>query len=566
MIQSTAIPAKSRPTELWDDLALLALIFGVLYFYGLGETTLVNPDEGRYAEIPREMVATGDYVTPRLDGVVYFEKPPLVYWVIAGFLRVFGSSELALRAVPALFGVAGVLCAYAATRRLCGRPTGLAAAMVLGSSLLYFAISRILILDVVVSVLISATLFCFAVGVREEAGGRRRLAFYGLYAAAALATLTKGLIGFLLPGAVIFFWLLIFDQWKRLRPFYLPTGAILFLLIAAPWHFLAAQRNPAWVHFYFVREHWERFTTTEHGRYQPWWFFIPVMALGLFPWTGCLWPAIRHAIAGGWSKRKENAGHWFFLTWAAVIFIFFSKSESKLIPYILPVLPPLAVIIGRWLADVWQANTVRGFRVALWTFTITAGIFGVAMLVGLFTPGLAADATKLAMVRPDLLVASLALLGGALLVPRLVLRGKFRSGFFALAVSVTAFYLALGESQDKVARPGTKEFALLVKKEARPGDRIYHYHEFFHDFTFYAEQTVGTIAAPNTELETWVEPAAPASGRFIDEPSFRREWEGPTRLWIVARRSAVNELFADRSFHYHLLGETSTYYLFSNRP
>jgi 4-amino-4-deoxy-L-arabinose transferase-like glycosyltransferase len=550
----------------WKELALLVLIFGALYFYGLGETMLVNPDEGRYAEVPREMVATGDYVTPRLNGVLYFEKPPLVYWAVAGFLRVFGPQEVALRAVPALCALAGVLTVYGATRRLRGRRAGWAAAAVAGSSLLYLALGRILLLDMTVSVLMSGTLFCFILGVREPAGGRRRAFFYGLYACAALATLAKGLIGFLLPGAVMFFWLLIFNQWQRLRPLHLPTGSLLFLAIAAPWHVLAALRNPGWAHFYFVREHWERFTTTAHGRFEPWWYFIPVLAIGLFPWTGFVAPAIRRALAGGWARRRENVDAWFFVTWAGFMFLFFSKSQSKLVPYILPLIPAFAVLIGDWLAGIWDKNEARRFRGAAWSFAAMGGLLSVAMLVVLFRPGLATPAEKLAEIRPNGVAAAILLLIGSVLVPVFTSRGLARHALVALGVFLAGFYLELDDAQDKIARPGTKPLAEIVVKEIKPGDRIYHYHDFFHDFTFYAQRTVGTINAPNTELEVWIDPVAQASGRFIDDEEFRRQWAGPGRLWLVARKRAVKELFADPTFHYHLLGETPGHYLFSNQP
>ena len=550
----------------WTDFAVLAFIFGVIFFYELGDVNLVNPDEGRYAEVPREMVASGDYVTPRLNGVLYFEKPPLVYWAVAGALRLFGNGEMGVRSVPALFALAGVLVACAATRRIAGRNAGMAAGIVLGSSVLYFALGRILLLDMAVSTLMSVTLFCFILAVREPPGGKRRTLFYGLYASAALATLAKGLIGFLVPGAVMFFWLLIFNQWPRLRPLYLPSGIALFLAIAAPWHVLAAQRNPQWANFYFVREHWERFTTTEHGRYEPVWYFVPVIVLGLFPWVGGLWPALRSRLAGGWRRRHENADAWFFVTWAVFIFLFFSKSQSKLVPYILPVFPPLAVLIGCWLADVWAAREARRIRGLVAVFAVMAAGIGVALLVVLFKPGLVADAAKLEELKPDGIVAASALLVGAVLVPVLVRRGQLQSALAAFGATVMAFYLVLGEAQDKVARPGTKALAGIVTAKIQPGDRVYHYHDFFHDFTYYAERTVGTIAAPNTELEIWIDAAAQASGRFIDEAEFRRQWQGPGRLWVVARKREVKELFADPTFQYHLLGETPRHYLFSNQP
>ena len=225
------------------DLVFIVVTLGVLFGFRLGSYPLANPDEGRYAEVSREMVERGEYVIPRLNGVLYFEKPPLLYWLNAVSIRFLGTSEWYLRMWPALFALGGCLMTYTAGRKLFGRSAGLAGALVLATSLLYFGLSRILILDMIVSSLISVSLFAFIIGVREPPGGNRRAWFYLLYAGAALATLTKGLIGFMLPGAVIFFWLLLNHQWRRLRPFYLFTGALLFLAIALPWHVLAVRAN-----------------------------------------------------------------------------------------------------------------------------------------------------------------------------------------------------------------------------------------------------------------------------------------------------------------------------------
>jgi 4-amino-4-deoxy-L-arabinose transferase-like glycosyltransferase len=567
--------------SLWSDLAVLALVLGVLYFLELGDSGLVNPDEGRYAEIPREMVASDDYVTPRLNNVLYFEKPPLVYWIVAGLLRVFGPSELAMRATPAFFGLLGVLVLYLVARRMHGRMAGLASAAVLGTSLLYFALGRILLLDMVVSVLMSSTLFCFILGVREPPGKTRRLFFYGLYATAALATLAKGLIGFLLTGAVMFTWLAIFNQWRRLVPLYLPTGVLLFLAIAAPWHVLVAQRNPQWTHFYFVQEHWQRFTTTYHGRTEPFWFFGPVLLLGLFPWMGFLWPAVRSALVGGpaaaldapattglrgaWTRRKENADAWFFVTWAAFVFLFFSKSQSKLIPYILPVFPPLALLIGKWLSEAWRDNAAQRLRGGMTVFALSAGMLGGALLMPFLKPGLIPTSSQVSGILPDAVVASAALLVGGTIALWSCRRGSLRTSLVAVAAASVALYFALADGQDKLSRPGTKSLALHVKEHRKPGDRVYHYYQYFHDFSFYAESEVGTVAYAG-ELELQIDSQARASGRFIDEPEFRRQWDSPTRLWVVARKRDIGPLFADKAFRYHLIRETSGHYLFSNQP
>jgi len=548
------------------DLVFLALLFGLLYFFQLGDATLVNPDEGRYAEIPREMVASGDYVLPRLNGVVYFEKPPLMYWAVAGFLKVFGPDEFAMRATPALFALAGVLLTYAAARMMHGRLAGLCSAIVLGTSLLYFALARILILDMAVSVLMSAALFCFILGVREPAGNRRRWFFYGLYASAALATLTKGLIGFLVTGAVMFLWLVLFNQWKRLRPFYLPTGGLLFLVIAAPWHLLAAARSDTWAHFYFIHEHWERFTTSAgHDRYQPFWYFVPVVLGGLFPWMGFLWPALRDALAGGWARRRENADAWFLVVWAGFIFLFFSKSQSKLIPYILPVFPPLAVLIGTWVAQVVKADDRPRLKAGIWIYSIFAAILGLGIAYAVIRPGIIRHAAQMEALRADGVYSAFALVIGALAVHWLWRRKSALAAVMAMAASVTVLLLALAHAQDEIARPGTRDLAQIYKSRSKPGDRIYHYSEYFHDFSFYAQCEVGLVGSPG-ELEVAIDPAARASGRFVDDAGFRRQWNEPGRVWAVARKVETVKLFADPSFRYYLLDESRSHYLFSNQP
>ena len=549
------------------DLLLLTLAFGALFFFRLGSYPLSNPDEGRYAEIPREMVASGDYVTPRLNGVVYFEKPPLVYWTTAVCLKLFGPSEWSMRATPALFALAGVLLTYAAGRRLHGREAGLLAAAVLGTSILWFAIARIMLLDMAVSVLMSATLFCFILGVREAPGARRRWWFYGLYVSAALATLTKGLIGFLVTGAVMFLWLLIFNQWKRLRPLHLPSGIALFLLIAAPWHLLAAQANETWAHRYFVYEHWQRFTTPAASRPGAWHYFIWIVLAGLIPWTGFLGSAVRAAVRGGWAKKNEHADAWFFVVWIAFIFLFFSKSHSKLAPYIVPIFPALAVVIGGWLAPALRAEDgAKRMRVGLGGFAIFCGLLALALCVVVMNPALVRMSSEqaLALRIPAFTMAGVLLSGGIFTLWLAKVRGV-RAAVTGLVTTMVLFFLILTFAAPHISKPGTRALAEMVTARAKPGDRVLHYHEFFHDFTFYARRVVDVVAFKG-ELELEEDAAARASGRFMDEPKFRELWAGSGRVWAVARKKDLKPLFGDATFRYHLIGETRDHSLFSNQP
>ena len=562
-------PAPNNNTGISYDLGCLALLVGLLFFFNLGNTSLANPDEGRYAEIPREMLASGDWVTPRLNGVNYFEKPPLVYWLIAGSQIIFGRNEWAIRAVPALFALGGVLLTYAAARALRGRLAGLLSASVLATSLIYFGIARIVILDMTVSVLMSAALFCFILGVREAPGSRRRWLFYALYTSMALATLTKGLIGFLVTGAVMFLWLLVFNQWRRLLPLYLPTGVVLFLGIASPWHVLAALQNPTWAHRYFVYEHWQRFFENVASRPGPWYYYIGIVLAGLIPWVGFLWPALRDGVRGGWAAREKNADTWFLVTWVGFIFFFFSVNHSKLPPYILPVFPALAVLIGTWLAQRWTESDAAQLRTGFRIFSSVCGLLSLALCAIVFLPQAQAKAhlqpAQALLLRPYTLGLAVVLILGGGLVPWLAKTRRTSAALIALTTTMAVFYLLVTFAQPLFQKAGTKDLALIVRGRAQPGDRVVHYHDFFHDFTFYAERVVDVVAAKG-EIELEEDPAAIAGDRFMDDAEFRRRWAGPVRIWVVAQKDATAKLFADPSFRYYLLDESRSHCLFSNQP
>lgn len=569
--------SQGRLDWLW-----IALSAGLLFFFALGRAPLGNPDEGRYAEIPREMVASGDWVTPRLNGVAYFEKPPLVYWFVALALKTFGSGEAALRATPALFGILGLLLTYAVTRGVLNRIAALWTSVVLGTSIFYFALARLLLIDMAVSVLIGSTLCSFLLAVREPVGRRRRLLFWGVYVSAALATLAKGLIGFLLPGAVMFFWLLLFDQWHRLRPFYLPTGLLLFFAIAVPWHLLAAARNPTWAHYYFVHEHWERFTTTTHGRFRPWWFFTPIAVTGCFPWIGFLPGALRATLAGGWRARKDHADLWFFVVWAAFIFIFFSVSKSKLPPYILPVFPPIAVLLGGGLAHTTATGSHgNGGFIA---FATSAVALTGAFVVVLVRPDLVSmDMDQASALRPTVTVAGAILMLGALFALMVGRRSGTRAALAVVAVIAFLFNATIGFATGDIQPAGTKEIARYMKEQVPADAPVYHYHDFFHDFTFYAERFVGTVEFHGDEMELLNDEAAQRSGRFLNEEEFRARWNGPERVFALVRKKKLAEtrmafavqrkahpnarppVLIDRECRAHLMRETANYCLFSNR-
>jgi hypothetical protein len=302
------------------------------------------------------------------------------------------------------------------------------------------------------------------------------------------------------------------------------------------------------------------------GRAGPWWYFIPIVLLGLFPWSGFLWAAGRSALRGGWAERERNADTWFFVVWAGFIFLFFSVSHSKLPTYILPIFPALAVLLGRWLAGSQPEGRLR-LRGGLRIFGFAAGLLAVALVVVVLRPGLVHGMTgeQAHALRPAAFTLAAILVVGGILAPVLARSGRPTAALGALAATIILFCSVLTFVAGSIQRPGTKDLALFVQAHAGPADRVLHYHEFFHDFPFYARRPVDVVGFKG-ELELEEDAAARASGRFLDDAAFRRLWRKPGRVFAVARKRDTRELFADPGFTYHLLAQSEDHYLFSNLP
>lgn len=593
---SAASPVSSAPTAVrgsWGrDLLLLTLALSVWFGLFLGSRPLNNPDEGRYTEIPREMAATGDYVTPRLNGVKYFEKPPLVYWLSALTFEVVGPltgtngvNEWTARFWGAAFALAGGLMTYAAGRALYGRATGWWAALVASSCILYYGLSRIILLDMVVGVTMAGALFAFIVGVREAAGPRRRWLFMAFYVCMALATLTKGLIGFLLPCLVAFTWLLVFNQWKALRPCYPVVGALVLLAITVPWHVLAALRNPSvdglvwpgyahglelhhagqdpgWMWFYFVREHFLRFTTTEHGRFEPAWFFLPVLVAGLFPWVVFAWQSVRHSLAGGWRERGRHLEAWFLVLWIVLIVAFFSKSQSKLITYISPVFPAAAVLIGHYLAKAWAERSGRGLRAGLWVF---AGLVFVLAVAAAVYPLPAKQAALAPQLLPWRFFVGTVLAGGALAVILCLRRGTVRGALISLGVTCVLFFASANLVAGLFDDRSTKPFAAVLKSRLQPSDALYVVSDYAQDLPVYTARTVSVVNyAGELQYGIEAEPEKTAS-RFIKTAAFLVRWREPGVAYAVVRTAGYKQLFAAAGLPFTVIAETPRYVLVVNR-
>ncbi|MDH4234229.1 MAG: glycosyltransferase family 39 protein [Gallionella sp.] len=345
----------------------LVIAVALIWFANLEYRYLIKPDEGRYAEIAREMAASGDWVTPHLNDLKYFEKPPLQYWATATAYTLFGEHQWTARLWTALTGFAGLLLVWFAGLRLFGSEAAGYAAIMLGSSLLYVAMGHFNTLDMGVTFFITLGILALLLAQTQADIKKRRNWMLLAWAGMGLAVLSKGLMGLILPGAALFIYCMVQRDFGVLKRMHWMPGLVVFFLATAPWFYLVMKANPEFFQFFFIHEHFERFTTKEHGRYQPWHYFIPILLAGMLPWTllmlDVLWKAVFGKHPGGTkpgstkmerdSKLADNSfnAERFLLIWAVFIYVFFSLSGSKLPSYLLPMFPALALLMGKQVAD-----------------------------------------------------------------------------------------------------------------------------------------------------------------------------------------------------------------------
>jgi len=502
--------------------ALLALL-AVVWLEPSG-SRLAEPDETRYAEIPREMLAAGDLIVPRLNGVPYLEKPPLLYWLNAASLRLFGETPFAARLPTRLAGLGTLVLVFLAAR---GAGLGGAAAVFFLAAPMGFLFSRTNLTDGLLTFFLTATLLAGRAAVRRRERERPWRAMAALFgAAAAAAFLTKGLIAIVLPAAIFFAWAVSTGRLAITgRTLMLSPAPLVFLLLALPWLLAVERRHPGFIDFFFVREHFRRFATGEAKRSGPVYYFVPVFVLGFLPGLAFFVRGFRRAL------RASDEGFFFFV-WFTVVFVFFSVSGSKLPPYLFPAVPAAAVLAalglpkagGRasWIA---QALLATGFVVAL-----------------VAHPGLRASAKEL---RLEAVVAP----AGALLVLAswLAVLLAARSGELALA-SVGAgwvaffFVVAIGWPRTPQARL-THELAEAARETAAPWKApIVGYRDYLNGLSWELRTPI-PVAAYKGELEPAFEADPAVRGAlFWDRERFWSAWQSGRPLVALVRLNDLVEL------------------------
>ena len=527
MIEPTGLP----PGEQWTYRGL-AVFLALVWLGMLGARPLFNPDEGRYAEIPREMLSSGDWVIPHLNGLAYIEKPPLQFWATALSYRLLGPSEFAARLYTALSALATLLVVGAAARRLWSPQASWRAMAVLSGMLMFVALGQLLTLDMSLTFYLTLSLAAFVLA-QTETPPRPWLMLLA-WAAAGCGVLTKGVVAAAIPAAVLLLYSVYtrdFAPWRRLQ---LAKGLPLFLAITVPWHWLAAQRLQDFLEFFFVHEHLARYLTPVADREESWWFFGGVFLLGSLPWT----VSSLRVLGSGWRRHPAPAGQFqpivFLWIWVIFIGVFFSLSDSKLMPYILPVMPALALLI----AALPPQTLRRDFLITAMSTIVMGLALGLASLNwARVIASSDRSAYFLPLARPVGQAALLLVVSGAF-----VLAGRAR------VATRAAVFIGAGWCQPRLVL--IRAAALLAPvysgvelaaglSAAERAAPLYSVRTYDQTLTFYLQRSV-TLVAYRGELDYGLRKAPGAE--IADVAEFLRRWSPPAQAFAVMEKSMFDDL------------------------
>ena len=329
-------------------IVILSVFCLMMFFVGNQFLQITDPVESNYVLTVREMLESGDYFSPRIYGKYWYDKPILFYWELLAAFSLFGIHEFAARFFPAVMGSVGVFLTYFFGKRLFDRRTGFLAAIILGTSLEYWYLSHAVITDMTLFVMVSLTLIFFYLGY----DGQNPRYYYGAYAAAAVAVLTKGPIGFCLPALIIFLFLLWQRDLRHLTRLRLFSGSLLFLALASLWYYPMYQKHgEAFINTFFGIHNVLRASVPEHPEVNVWYYYLGVFFAGFVPWVFMAFPA---TLRRYWRERRFpslDRKKQFLLVWALTVPVVFQCFATKYLTYTLPYMMPVAILFALYFRD-----------------------------------------------------------------------------------------------------------------------------------------------------------------------------------------------------------------------
>ena len=612
-IDSPAL-AYNRLFSNWR-IAILVLIalWAVVYLSGLSHPALLDDADTVHAEAAREMLQRHDWVTLYVNNIRYLEKAPLMYWCVAASYKLFGISEWSTRFPLMLIVLAMVLSTYGLGRWAFGGEGGFDSALVLATALGPFLFTRFLIPDVAVGLWLTLTFWLFLITLQQTRVQKEDQlkpplwTCWSLAAVCALNVLTKGLIGLVFPFGAIGLYLLLTGNLRHLLKLRLVSSTLVFLAIAAPWHILAALRNPTQGHvrgflwFYFVNEHILRFLNKRMPRdYDtvPLLLFWALLVLWLLPWTVFI-PQSLQEIPRKWREfrsqltRRQQAYLLFFL-WNLVIVGFFSLSTRQEY-YTIPAIPGLALLVGGWLqrerassADSPERRKGRVSSTVLLAVGLLIAAVGFALLFFSKAPPPGTDLSDLLRKNPQdyalsfghfldltpqamgafrvpLFGFSFAFLAGTLANWILRRRGRAGAGNFALA-AMAVVLLACVRIAFGIFAPiiSSKDLAMAIREQYRPGDQIVvtGLYENASTLNFYTGVPLHSLRTPGGNM--WYGTQFPGAPKVWEtQSSFVTMWEGPQRVFLWTDQ---DEPAALRGLTSYVVAKRGGKTIFSNEP
>jgi 4-amino-4-deoxy-L-arabinose transferase-like glycosyltransferase len=569
---ASATPTESRRdlrTTLALHLAVLLFAAAVLFFAGLGRLPLLEPDEGRNAEVAREMLASGDWITPHFNSLTYLDKPAVYFWMVAASLKAFGISEGAARLPSAVMAAATLLLVWFLARRMFGDSAGLRAGVVFGSCPLVIVFAREVIFDMTLTFFVTLAMVAFWLA--EESDFRRPLPDLLMFGAMGVAIITKGPVGILLPLLSIVIYEAVRGHWRELKRLRWGWGLLVFFAVALPWFIAVSVRNPDFPRYALWYESLKRFATGSAHRGGGILYYLPVYLGGLFPWSLFLllaaWNRLRR-----WRELKQAEGRpvLFLLCWAVLVFGFFTVSQSKLPGYFLPAVVPLSILMRVAWRDVGKDAQARPPD---WLTAGFALLLGIGIIVAaashswVFASAQARLAKKLhpgvlALLKPSLLYSGLILCALAIVGRNFATRLRGRTLAVATFILTTAIVPVLVLRWLVPLRlyaeiNSSRRLATTILASPERESPLFGYSCFRTSLPFYLRRPVGLVSAhwgemtSNYQVQRQAEArraGVPRAGEgLLLTPAEFRARVGSTRqpLLVMVLNSQIGKLSED---------------------
>ena len=534
---------SSRPE--WTRIVVLLLLGVVLLLLGLGSRPLWDIDEGMHAVTPRVMVQTGDWLAPTFNGEPFHDKPPLYNWLVAVSFVLLGYTEFAARLPGALLGLATVFLTYLSGRRLLGPPAAFLGAVVLLCSLEFVVLSRAVMYDIVLAFFVTLALFAwYRAYTDQQRRGRFLMLMYG---AIGLGVLAKGPLGVVIPGGVVFVFLLLRRDLRFLLRMMLVRGTLVVLALALPWNIAMALRDPEYLRYFLLQQNLGNFASAAAARHpEPFYYYVVILLVGFFPWVCYLPAAIAQTFRRG---RPFDPARLFLLCWFGFVLLFFSAATSKLAPYVLLLFPPVALLVG----DLWnrihveRGGRLHGAMLACQGFLLLL-VGGLLVLLWRVAPANRGFDPELH--GPHLLALTLILAPTVLLSSILLWRRAYRGQFAVTAALVVAFlfYLFLFIAPGVNPLRSAKAIVPTLESMLEPGEKIVFYKRLKDSAMFYTDREAIRLDAPEELAEHLRRGGAPCvvDTKFLDEieplsPLFRVVERQGNAVIIEASSATGNE-------------------------